>query len=101
MTQDGPKKQAHIDAVVRLHLSGDKVVGTIDNLGITVQGNSIDDLGRRAQEMLGFIITTFQQHYTFDGFCAYLDKHNMKYRVVNLEPDQLESIHFKEVATFA
>ena len=101
MTTNSPKKQAHIDAAIYIQESNDKVVGTFANLGITVQGNAIDDLRRRAQEMLNFITTTFQQHYTFDDFCAYLDKHQMKYQIVHLEPDKPEPIYFKEVATFA
>ena len=56
-------------------------IGLIEQLGITVYGNSEKAAIDRADQMLTFIAGTFQKHYTLDDFRAYLDAHGIQHSV--------------------
>ena len=59
----------------------DHWIGLIEQLGITVYGNSEKAAIDRADQMLTFIAGTFQKHHTLEDFRAYLDAHGVQHSV--------------------
>ena len=60
--------------------------GFVEGIGVTVYGDSEDAIQNRTEELISFIVSTYQKYYTFDDFCAYLDKHHINYSTDQAQP---------------
>ena len=76
-----------IDSIITISIDvsaedrGDHWAACVEQLGITVYGDSMQAAVNRVDQMLNFIADTYQKHYTVDAFREYLDSHGVQHTI--------------------
>ena len=96
MASTNPTITLSVDLVVKER--DDHWVGILEQLGVTVYGDSEKAAMDRAGQMLDFIVDTFQKHYTLGDFRDYLDAHGVQHSVITPSTAPAERRYRREEA---
>ena len=79
MASANPIVTVSVDLIIEER--GDHWAGVLEQLGITVYGDSEKAAMDRVGQMLDFVAGAFQKHHTLEDFRAYLDAHGVQHSV--------------------
>ena len=96
-----------VDASVKITIDfvpqyrGDHWAVLIDQLGITVYGSSQEDALGCADQMMDFVVKTFNAHSTLDDFRRYLDAHDVQHSILVHDLNALTPQRYRREEVFA